>query len=1095
MNTFSACLSTSALYAYRIFPKWFSRVICRAAPAWSAVLLAVLVAAWSAPAAHARLVPITAGVVYGQGGNFNTNNSGVTANGLAYPVAVALDSSGGLYVVDSDNHRVLFFPKGSTTATRVYGQNGSFTSGTENNGGISANSLANPEGVAVDNSGGVYIADYSNSRVLYYPSGSTTASRVYGQGGSFASGTQNNGGVSADSLNLPRAVAVDSSGNLYVADYGNNRVLYYPSGLTTATRVYGQGVSFTTSGGETSANGLDAPWAVALDGNDNLYVADPGNNRVLFYLSGSTTAIRVYGQAGSFASGSPNNGGPLSANSLSFPQGVAVDGSGNLYVADYNNVRVLVYPSGSTTATQVYGQGGSFTTNVGGTSANSMYYPSGVGVDSSGNVYVADSDNNRVLEYGPFGNANVCPSGQSSPAPCNTSVSFSYYAATDTNFGTPQVVTQGIPNLDFTLAGGSTCTGIVSAGTTCIVNATFAPLAPGLRMGAVQLFDNANHLFASTPISGIGQGPAIAFGPGTQTTVPASGLQYPVGVALDGAGDIFIADYVAADVVEVTPGGVQTTVPAAGLGSPVGVAVDGAGDVFIADLDLSHVVEVTPSGVQTSVGSGLGSPIGVAVDGADNVFIADQGNTQVVKVTPTGVQTIVPATGLSTIWGVAVDGAGNVFIADGGTNNRVVEVTPNGVQTIVPATGLNRPYHLAVDAAGDVFIADPQNFRVVEVPAGCISIACQTTVGVGLSYPSGVAVDAAGDVFIGDQGIGEVFEVNRSQPPSLSFQEAYVGLPVTDTTQSFTIQNIGNQPLDAVAPGLVVSDTQDFLQVPGTGTPPDCTSSFALIPGADCNVSITFMPQNLGSLIADVDFTDNALNAIPSALQYVSLSGQSSAAGGPDLTVSGSGSGTISSIPTGINCGIVGGAASGTCTASFPVGQAIILTEVPSSGFAFTSWGGVCSGTSPICNVTLNGSSVVTASFAPSVTNYAVQLTEVGNGTGTVADDQSEISCSDSSGAVSGTCSGSYAGGTTVTLTADRLRRHDLRRLGRRLRELWRRHELHADCEFGAESDGELCCAGIKSGRGAQAYYRRRRLRSGRQVHLLGGQLWRDQRQ
>ena len=183
----------------------------------------------------------------------------------------------------------------------------------------------------MDSSGGLYVADYSNSRVLFYPSGSITATRVYGQGNSFTSGTQNNGGISANSLNLPRAVALDSSGNLYVADYANTTGALLPlREQFTASRVYGQGGSFTSVNGGTSADGLDAPWAVALDGNKfNLYVADPGNNRVLFYPSGSTTAMRVYGQAGSFASSSPNNGG-ITANSLSFPEGVAVDGSGNL---------------------------------------------------------------------------------------------------------------------------------------------------------------------------------------------------------------------------------------------------------------------------------------------------------------------------------------------------------------------------------------------------------------------------------------------------------------------------------------------------------------------------------------------------------------------------------------------------------------------------------------------------------------------------------------------------------------------------------------------------------------------------------------------
>jgi NHL repeat len=120
----------------------------------------------------------------------------------------------------------------STTADVVYGQLGSFTTNTPNNGGISANSLMGPARVVLDSSGNLYVADYYNSRVLFYPSGSTTATRVYGQGGSFTTGNANNGGISANSLYYPEGVGLDSSSNLYVADTENSRVLMYPPTTT-----------------------------------------------------------------------------------------------------------------------------------------------------------------------------------------------------------------------------------------------------------------------------------------------------------------------------------------------------------------------------------------------------------------------------------------------------------------------------------------------------------------------------------------------------------------------------------------------------------------------------------------------------------------------------------------------------------------------------------------------------------------------------------------------------------------------------------------------------------------------------------------------
>ena len=143
------------------------------------------------------------------------------------PIGVALDNSGGLYIADTSNSRVLYFATGSTRASRVYGQDGNFTSFIRNKGGISATSLCDNKYITLDSSGGLYVAEATNHRVLYFATGSTTASRVYGQGGNFTSNTVNKGGVSGDSFFSPHGVTLDSSGGLYVADAINNRILYY----------------------------------------------------------------------------------------------------------------------------------------------------------------------------------------------------------------------------------------------------------------------------------------------------------------------------------------------------------------------------------------------------------------------------------------------------------------------------------------------------------------------------------------------------------------------------------------------------------------------------------------------------------------------------------------------------------------------------------------------------------------------------------------------------------------------------------------------------------------------------------------------------
>jgi hypothetical protein len=139
-------------------------------------------------------------------------------------------------------------------------------------------------------------------------------------------------------LNGPAGVAVDSTG-LYVADQNNNRVIFYPAGSTVAARVYGQPNMFSTGGGSSrSANSLLGPVGVAVDANCGLYVADAGKNRVVYYLSGSTTASVVIGQCGVFSSGSPNPIG-ITGDSLSAPQFISADSRGGIFIAESNNNR------------------------------------------------------------------------------------------------------------------------------------------------------------------------------------------------------------------------------------------------------------------------------------------------------------------------------------------------------------------------------------------------------------------------------------------------------------------------------------------------------------------------------------------------------------------------------------------------------------------------------------------------------------------------------------------------------------------------------------------------------------------------------------
>jgi NHL repeat len=197
----------------------------------------------------------------------------------------------------------------------------------------------------------------------------------------------------------------------------------------------------------------------------------------------------------------------------------------------------------------------------------------------------------------------------------------------------------------------------------------------------------------------------------------------------------------------------------------------------------------------------------------------------------------------------------------------VLRVAPNGAQFLVSPVALNSPTAVAVDAAGTVFIADTNNQRVLEVPGDG---APPTAIGTGLNHLQGVAVDAAGNVFIADSSNNRVVEVQRSRPPALTFSLTLVGK--TNGPQPVTIRNIGNQRLTPAAPGLSIGS--DFQQSPGGAAPIDCNPGLALRPGANCNLSISFVPQAAGNIQSSVILTNDAMNATI-ATQTISLSGTS----------------------------------------------------------------------------------------------------------------------------------------------------------------------------------------------------------------------------
>ena len=379
------------------------------------------------------------------------------AGSLQFPMGLAIDAVNNLYVADQANNRVLEFNEGGSPGNRMAnGVGGQIDRSHNAPNYVDAVGEDVPGGIAVDALSEppyrhLYVADSKNNRVLGW---NDVSAYVSAQPADIALGQPelfsykcNNGvaggdvaGLGPDSLCGPARMAVDQKGNLYVADSGNNRVLVYNTpfngasgepgaGDTSADFVYGQGGAFTTMNCNldgASATSLCNPAAVALDGADNIYIADAGNNRVLEFakagnppVASDALANRSYGQGAvsDFSDTQCADGvgpdPPPSNHGMCNPGGVALDMAGNLFIADSGNSRVMEIDApleGTQAATRVFGQAGNFTAsgcNQGTSSApgaSTLCAPAGLMLDVLGNLWVADVNNDRVLEYdAPFG--------------------------------------------------------------------------------------------------------------------------------------------------------------------------------------------------------------------------------------------------------------------------------------------------------------------------------------------------------------------------------------------------------------------------------------------------------------------------------------------------------------------------------------------------------------------------------------------------------------------------------------------------------------------------------------------------------------------
>lgn len=249
-----------------------------------------------------------------------------------------------------------------------------------NGTGSAANQLRGPHGFFVALNGEIYVADYQNHRIQKFPAGSTSATN----GVTVAGG--NGQGNAANQLNSPSDVFVAANGEIYVADWVNQRVQKFPANSTSATN------GITVAGGNgagSAANQFQLPRHIYVDNNSNLYVVDRDNHRIQKFPAGSTSATNGVTVAG-------GNGAGSTANQLNQPQSLHIDNNGNLYVADKNNNRIQKFPAGSTSATNGVTVAGG---NGAGSTAAQFNYPIGVFVNNNGELYVADISNNRIQKF------------------------------------------------------------------------------------------------------------------------------------------------------------------------------------------------------------------------------------------------------------------------------------------------------------------------------------------------------------------------------------------------------------------------------------------------------------------------------------------------------------------------------------------------------------------------------------------------------------------------------------------------------------------------------------------------------------------------
>ncbi|MEK7675975.1 MAG: hypothetical protein AAB676_09110 [Verrucomicrobiota bacterium] len=605
-----------------------------------------------------------------------------------------------------------------------------------------------PKGVAVDGTGNVYVADTSNGTIRKIdPTGMvTTLAGLAGQSGSA------NGTGSAARFREPADIAVDGAGNLYVADAYNHLIRKISptaevttlAGNASVTDEWGSPAGGYVNGMGSAAR-FNGPTGIAVDSAGNVYVADAWNSAIR-RISPAGVVTTLAGLAGQ--RGSANGTG--SSARFREPADIAVDGDGNLYVADtYNHLIRKISPTaevttlaGNASVTNQWGSPeGAFADGMG--AAARFNSPSGITVDRAGNVYVADAGNQTIRQISPAG-AVTTLAGQAG-------------AGGDTD-GTGHNARFG------NFRGGPQGVAVDTAGNVYVADTSNCAIRRISPAGEV------------TTLAGQAGGNDSADGAGS-----AARFGLASGVAVDPVGNLYVADHAANTIRKIGPGGVVTTLAglpgeggsADGTGSaarfcgPAGMTVDNIGNVYVADSCNSTIRKISPAGEVTTLAGQAGEsgstdgpgsaarfsgPEGVAVDVTGNVYVGDTGNHTIRKISPAGVVT--------TLAGLALDTNG-----DGDPDGGYADGTGS-------AARFNWPYGVAVDSVGNLYVSDGRNSAIRKIsPAGVVTTVAgmvgqiESADGTGSEAHfklvlrswwdcvwAGIAVDNSGTLYVADGG-------------------------------------------------------------------------------------------------------------------------------------------------------------------------------------------------------------------------------------------------------------------------------------------------------------------------------------------------------